>query len=387
MRRESSFHSFEDGKSVYKPTHNYNTRLTAKLAVLGTTGHETVDSTDNLTPSPSPILQFENPSFTSSPPSPLFRKREGSESSCDSRELLHNPYKYDMSSLPDMPNMGWQDRSFCPGHRTSSHRFGALSRPFDIWSKYARHIIATFLAFIILPVVNSVFMSYFTMKADLEKLKADNQILRDKINNLEISINFIKHGTHNVRDMVKDEMRRLASDQTGRTDYALESTGGSIVSLLPGTENYNRPKNLFGLSLCEGQNGPRAIIQIGTAPGQCWAFKGGSGGVIIKLVGHVNIDTISLEHIPKFMSPTGEISTAPKDFVVSALRSVEDGQGSYLGQFMYDINGPSIQNFKVANSFPVEYLLFKVLSNQGSPEFTCVYRLRVHGKLATPSIN
>lgn len=80
------------------------------------------------------------------------------------------------------------------------------------------------------------------MKADLEKLKADNQILRDKINNLEISINFIKRnheqnlkrnnksgeftdGTHNVRDMVKDEMRRLASDQTGRTDYALESTG------------------------------------------------------------------------------------------------------------------------------------------------------------------
>lgn len=52
------------------------------------------------------------------------------------------------------------------------------------------------------------------------------------------------------------------------------------------------------------------------SPGHCWAIKGNSGGVIIKLIAPVKIDSVSLEHISKNLSPTGEISSAPNSFSV-----------------------------------------------------------------------
>jgi SUN domain-containing protein 1/2 len=50
--------------------------------------------------------------------------------------------------------------------------------------------------------------------------------------------------------------------------------------------------------------------------GQCWAFKGSQGYLVIELAGTVQPTAFSLEHIPKSMSPTGRIDSAPKDFMV-----------------------------------------------------------------------
>lgn len=52
------------------------------------------------------------------------------------------------------------------------------------------------------------------------------------------------------------------------------------------------------------------------APGQCWAFKGSRGQATIKLLTPVRICGVTLEHISKSISPSGEISTAPKDFSI-----------------------------------------------------------------------
>lgn len=51
-------------------------------------------------------------------------------------------------------------------------------------------------------------------------------------------------------------------------------------------------------------------------PGECWAIKGTTGAVVIRLLGKVLVTGVSLEHIPKTLSPTGEISSAPKEFSV-----------------------------------------------------------------------
>lgn len=64
------------------------------------------------------------------------------------------------------------------------------------------------------------------------------------------------------------------------------------------------------------------LLQPGMAPGQCWAFKGSRGQAIIKLVSPVRISGVSLEHISKSISPTGEISTAPKDFSISVKTTI-----------------------------------------------------------------
>lgn len=78
----------------------------------------------------------------------------------------------------------------------------------------------------------------------------------------------------------------------------------------------------MGLPICKHSNGPRVMLQPGTLPGECWAFKGSEGTAIIELVGHVFIQCISIEHLSKKLSPTGEISAAPKEFSVKVLKKV-----------------------------------------------------------------
>ncbi|KAG8221901.1 hypothetical protein J437_LFUL006719 [Ladona fulva] len=51
-------------------------------------------------------------------------------------------------------------------------------------------------------------------------------------------------------------------------------------------------------------------------PGDCWAFHGSFGNVRIRLAEPVIITSFSLYHIPKQLSPTGKIKSAPRNFSV-----------------------------------------------------------------------
>ncbi|XP_043499733.1 tetratricopeptide repeat protein 39C-like isoform X2 [Polistes fuscatus] len=93
-------------------------------------------------------------------------------------------------------------------------------------------------------------------------------------------------------------------------------------------------------------------LNIGVLPGECWAFKGSSGTVVIQLLGPVYISGVSLEHISPSISPTGETTTAPKEF--------------------------SVWN-KAKKAY--EIVEVKIHSNNGNRDYTCVYRIRVHGTL------
>lgn len=57
-------------------------------------------------------------------------------------------------------------------------------------------------------------------------------------------------------------------------------------------------------------------------PGNCWAFAGDRGQVTIRLAQKVYLSNLTLQHIPKTISLSGSLDTAPKDFViyVSTLR-------------------------------------------------------------------
>lgn len=62
-------------------------------------------------------------------------------------------------------------------------------------------------------------------------------------------------------------------------------------------------------------------------PGNCWAFRGSQGYLVVRLSMKIRPTGVALEHIPKALSPTGNISSAPKDFAVyvsgrSAVRGV-----------------------------------------------------------------
>lgn len=127
-------------------------------------------------------------------------------------------------------------------------------------------------------------------------------------------------------------------------------------------------------------NTPRTIIQPGRMPGQCWAFKGSQGYIVIQLAGSVRPTGFSLEHIPKSLSPTGEIDSAPREFEVWGLQQESD-EGVHLGSYEYNQNGDPLQYFPVteenAQYFPM--IEVKINSNHGNLQYTCIYRFRVHG--------
>jgi len=90
----------------------------------------------------------------------------------------------------------------------------------------------------------------------------------------------------------------------------------------------------------------------------------------------------SLEHIPRSMSPTGKIDSAPKEFEVYGHRHSEnDPETKFLGNFVYDHHGDSLQYFTMEK--PSDEIFFfielRILSNNGNPNYTCLYRFRVHG--------
>ncbi len=61
----------------------------------------------------------------------------------------------------------------------------------------------------------------------------------------------------------------------------------------------------------------RLSFQPDVHPGQCWAFKGTQGYLVVQLAGEIYPTSFAMEHIPKALSPTGNIDSAPKDFSVS----------------------------------------------------------------------
>ncbi|XP_011878426.1 PREDICTED: SUN domain-containing protein 1-like [Vollenhovia emeryi] len=200
----------------------------------------------------------------------------------------------------------------------------------------------------------------------------------------EVSEEMSLHTKHLMKalspETVKDMLRSF-----GTSSRSPLSSGGAILSTRD-TEPYSTGApvlNLFGIPLCQQQNTPRAVIQTGVLPGECWAFKGSSGSVVIRLLGRVHVSGVSLEHISSLISPTGETATAPRDFSTWGLTDLDDEKPFSFGSFMYDNTGSPLQYFEVQNRAREAYEIIelKVHSNSGNPEYTCIYRIRVHGTL------
>ncbi|XP_073671961.1 SUN domain-containing protein 1 isoform X4 [Paramisgurnus dabryanus] len=192
-----------------------------------------------------------------------------------------------------------------------------------------------------------------------------------------------------VQLIVNNALKIYSQDRTGLVDYALESGGGSILgtrcTVLFDTKT--ALMSLFGIPLWYFSQSPRVVIQPDVHPGNCWAFKGSTGFLVIGLALKIVPTAFSLEHIPKSLSPTGNISSAPREFSVYGLEEEYEEDGQLLGQFTYDDEGDALQTFSVTEEVKSSFQIIemRVLSNWGHPEYTCMYRFRVHGELAEES--
>jgi len=193
-------------------------------------------------------------------------------------------------------------------------------------------------------------------------------------------------GEGKVGEIVRKALTKYDADKTGLFDFALETAGGSIFATKC-TETYQLSSavmSVMGFPFWWETNSPRIILQPGAAPGQCWAFAGSHGTVVLRLSASIHVSGISVEHIPRLLSPDGNITSAPAKMSVYA---VKDPHGldlpTPLLNFTYSSTGDPVQTFLLPKPTPSRYdtVEISVHSNHGHPDYTCLYRIRVHGNL------
>jgi hypothetical protein len=213
-------------------------------------------------------------------------------------------------------------------------------------------------------------------------------------------------------------------------DYASLLTGGKISPWATSpTFEWSSNKNRWFYAVFGKRRGVIAQPTVAITPtsdvGQCWPFPGDQGNIGVRLALPIFATQISVEHIPK--SHAVDISSAPRKIefwaqfedaetreraekaAARALNEIEwskdrlwdrDSTSSppgpsgtlydkfvKLGVFKYDINSgnPRIQTWDlpvdlVNLNITTQLVVFKVINNWGHPDYTCLYRVRVHGK-------
>lgn len=195
-----------------------------------------------------------------------------------------------------------------------------------------------------------------------------------------------------AREIVQKEIEKHAADGLGRVDYALASSGGMVVKH---SDPYmaGRGVNWFLKGRGVHPNADEMLKPSFGEPGKCFALKGTSGFVQIKLRGAIVPEAVTLEHVAK--SVAYDRSTAPKDCRVSGwlqnrdLHTADDEEKMLLlTEFTYDLEKSNAQTFNVMDNTAsglVDTVRLDFTSNHGSPSLTCIYRLRVHGYEPDPS--
>ena len=232
------------------------------------------------------------------------------------------------------------------------------------------------------------------IKRDIEDRVLSSESLSSHVQNLikmhrdtfTVSGNFKPHfSKEELTDIVKNKLVTYDADKTGQFDFALESAGGLIESTRC-TKTYDKASAVYtvwGIPIWSESTDPRMILRPGTQPGQCWAFHGSEGSVVIRLSNKISVTGVTLEHIPPLLSPDGSIASAPKDVSIYGLSHLSDAQPKLLGNFTYLDDGSPIQTYKTSRDIHniFELIEVQILSNHGNPAYTCLYRVRVHGNL------
>ncbi|KAF7398688.1 hypothetical protein HZH66_006585 [Vespula vulgaris] len=215
-------------------------------------------------------------------------------------------------------------------------------------------------------------------KADTMLLKEEISKLKMKTFNLDMMMRKMNAELSNIHSPLKKTYLEMA-------DFVSESVGGSVIST-PDTESYFESKStqfyFFGIPIWRPNYfTPRKVIQPWSQAGECWAFRGSHGKIVLELAIFATISHVTMEHIPVSMSLTGKIDSAPKKFIVFGYFR---DQYIPIDTFEYNIQGAPTQTFLITkrelSNIPFKTIMLEILSNWGNEKYTCIYRFRIHGK-------
>lgn len=235
-----------------------------------------------------------------------------------------------------------------------------------------------------------------------------------------------------IGHLVDSAVSTYGKDTLARPDFALHSGGARIIPSLTSPTFEIRPSNLrsqlIGLVTGNGYaigRPPITALHHELHNGHCWPFAGPEGQLGVALAAPTYITDISIDHVAKEVA--FDMRSAPrkmevwgmvegKDNIVkvrewmaektrrrdeAAERGevvLEEEEAVYpetlpkspqyirLAHFSYDIHAPHhVQTFPVSQEIQalgvdVGIVVLMVKSNWGREEFTCLYRMRVHGQ-------
>ncbi|XP_045648150.1 SUN domain-containing protein 3 [Ursus americanus] len=225
----------------------------------------------------------------------------------------------------------------------------------------------------------------------IEQIDVLKALLRDTRDGLHYSWNAdegedpepLEATDEEMSNLVNYVLKKLREDQVQMADYALKSAGASIIEAGTSESYKNNKAKLYwhGIGFLTYEMPPDIILQPDVHPGKCWAFPGSQGHALIKLARKIKPTAITMEHISEKVSPSGNISSAPKEFSVYGISKQCEGEEIFLGQFVYNKTGSTVQTFKLQHDVSESLLCvkLKILSNWGHLKYTCLYRFRVHG--------
>ncbi|KAG0144660.1 hypothetical protein CROQUDRAFT_12229, partial [Cronartium quercuum f. sp. fusiforme G11] len=178
-----------------------------------------------------------------------------------------------------------------------------------------------------------------------------------------------------------------------RPDYALLSAGARVVPEFTSSTLDIRPRgmirrtlaNLLGHGTLVQARPPATVLDPDNNLGKCWPMSGTIGSIGIALTRKIKIEEIVIEHVNFKLAY--EIESAIKDFEIWSWNE-KSNLLIKIGEGIFDINKKDyIQKFPIITKdeeeeeekFESNLVVIKILSNSGNPDFTCLYRVRVHG--------
>ncbi|EGG11900.1 uncharacterized protein MELLADRAFT_32759, partial [Melampsora larici-populina 98AG31] len=171
-----------------------------------------------------------------------------------------------------------------------------------------------------------------------------------------------------------------------RPDYALSSGGAQIYYWMTSPTYKEKPATklarlfnwLVGGPVKIEFHPPSVALDPDTNVGRCWAMEGQRGSLGIFLAQKIIIDELVIEHTDPSMA--FELESILQKFELFGLSEMLTSPVK-LGEGVFNISSAHIQHFSIQPQIPVVIVIFNVLSNHGDPDFTCIYKLRIHGQM------
>ncbi|CAG8548648.1 14457_t:CDS:2 [Dentiscutata erythropus] len=200
-----------------------------------------------------------------------------------------------------------------------------------------------------------------------------------------------------LNEVIHEQLEKMMDGTS--PDYALYTGGARIIPHLTTRDYEVWPSKsyqvLWGLLTRKNvikSNKASTVITPSVNVGECWCFNGTEGQIAIRLSRSIFVTHITYHHIGRQVS-IDPISSAPKDFELWGANKKKERKNEieysddfvhFLGNYQYDISGRPAQIFNVPDSIAmnnkrVRSIMMKVHSNHENPQFTCLYRLQVHG--------